>query len=247
MIRPIAPTDYRDRPAWAAYDAAVSAWEASPEGMAEIAEYKARRQAAYDAAVPVAIEALLREREHGLPARAIDRVLAGNLVETPALTEVRGANDLLVLAGSAGTGKTIAAVAWIHAHVAAPALWHDIGERDRNPCVRFKGHVPTWISASQLARVSHYDQAAVDRIAKAPRLVVDDLFSEYVDAKGFFSSLLDEIIDARYSGLRPTIITTNLDAAGFVARYGQRIADRVRESGRFFNCGNVSLRRRTAT
>jgi DNA replication protein DnaC len=74
--------------------------------------------------------------------------------------------------------------------------------------------------------------------------VIDDLGSEYHDAKGFFQTLLDEIIDVRYAGKLPTVITTNLDAAGFAAWYGERIVDRVREGGRFIACGNASLRRR---
>jgi len=247
MTRPLAPPDWRDRPAWAAYSAALDAWESSPEGMAEIAAQKARRRHAYEAAVPVAIEALLRDPKYGLPLRALDCVLAGNLVETPALIAIRAATDLCVLGGSPGTGKSIAAVAWIHEYIAAPERWHDIHDPDRDPCPRYRGHVPLWITAAQLARISHYAQAAVDRIAKAQRLVIDDLFGEYSDAKGFFSSLLDEIVDARYSGQRPTIITTNLDAAGLAARYGSRILDRLCDGGRFIACGNTSMRRRPAT
>ena len=78
----------------------------------------------------------------------------------------------------------------------------------------------------------------------APVLVVDDLGSEYNDAKGFFSALLDEVIDCRYGAKLPTVITTNLDSSGFSARYGARVVDRIREAGRFINCGNTSLRGR---
>jgi DNA replication protein DnaC len=87
---------------------------------------------------------------------------------------------------------------------------------------------------------------AVDQFKDVPLLVVDDLGSEYNDAKGFFAALLDEVIDARYSARLATAITTNLNAATFAARYGARIIDRLREAGRFVNCGNTSMRRESA-
>jgi DNA replication protein DnaC len=232
-------------------DAEWEAYWASPEGQAKIAERRARRQAAYDAALTGAIEERLRSTflmdcPIGIPARALDIVLAGDLDETPALAAVRGAVDICILSGGCGVGKSIAAVAWVHDYVAAVERWHDTGDRDGEPCPRYRGHVPLWISASQLARIDHYDQAAIDRVGKVERLVIDDLGAEYQDAKGFFISLLDELIDTRYSGQRPTIITTNVDVEAFKNRYGVRIVDRIREAGRFVNCGNTSLRKRSA-
>jgi DNA replication protein DnaC len=87
---------------------------------------------------------------------------------------------------------------------------------------------------------------AVSSVTKAGFLVIDDLGAEYSDSKGFFASLFDEVVNARYENMRPTILTTNLDVEGFAARYGERIVDRIREAGRFLNCGAQSLRRRAA-
>ena len=101
-----------------------------------------------------------------------------------------------------------------------------------------------WISAADLARVDHFSAKAVGRFKDAPLLVVDDLGGEYNDAKGFFGSLLDEVVDARYAGKLPAIFTSNLNAKGFTDRYGERIVDRIREAGRFINCGNTSMRGR---
>ena len=254
MTRPQMPAGFFSlpRPERDAYLAADRAWEASPEGIAELAAEKAEREAqrwaAYQAALPAAIETLLR---HGagpgqrmeLPERALDIVLAGGLQETPARAAVRDATDICVLGGGPGTTKTCAAVCWCREHIVAPANWRstDVGQP------YFVGMLPLWISAGQLARLDHFDQKAIDRVAKAQRLVIDDLGAEYADAKGFFNSLLDELIDARYSGKRPTVVTTNLDAEAFKARYGARIIDRIREGGRFVNCGDVSLRRRPVT
>jgi hypothetical protein len=234
-----------------AYVAEMDAWAASPEGIATLAAERAEKVAAerarYEAALPAAIEKLLRNGNHydgdtlGLPPRALDLVLAG-LADTPALTAVRGATDICILGGAPGTGKSVAAVAWVHEYVARPENWAPSDGGSGLPT--FHSAPPLWVSGPQLARISHFDQAEVNRIAKARRLVIDDLGSEYHDAKGFFQTLLDEIIDVRYAGKLPTVITTNLDAAGFAAWYGERIVDRVREGGRFIACGNASLRRR---
>jgi DNA replication protein DnaC len=228
-------------------DAEWEAFWASLEGQAEIADRKARRQARYVAALPNAIEERLRSTFSAdfpirLPERALDVVLAGGLIETPALAAVRGAEDICILAGGCGTGKTVAAVAWVHDYVAAAERWQDIGERDPRP--QYRGRVPMWITATKLARTDHFKQSEVDRVVKVERLAIDDLGSEFSDSKGFFSSLLDEVIDLRYSGQQPTLVTTNLDVDAFKARYGARIVDRIREAGRFVNCGGVSLRRR---
>jgi DNA replication protein DnaC len=240
---------YPDTPESLEIDLEWEAYWASPEGQAEIADRKARRQARFMAVLPSAIEERLRstftaDSPIGLPERALDIVLAGGLDETPALAAVRGAEDICILAGGCGVGKSIAAVAWVHDYVAAPERWQDAAERDQEPRPRYRGHVPLWIAAAQLARTDHFKQSEVDRVAKVKRLVIDDLGSEFSDSKGFFASLLDEVIDLRYSGQRPTIVTTNLDADAFRARYGVRIVDRIREAGRFVGCGNQSLRKR---
>jgi DNA replication protein DnaC len=232
-------------------DAEWEAYWASPEGQAEIADRKARRQARYVAALAGAIEERLRSTFSvdcpiGLPPRALDMVLAGGLIETPALTAVRGAKDICVLASSPGTGKSVAAVARVHEQVAAPERWEDATKSDRDPRPQYRGHVPLWITAAQLARTNHFEQSEIDRVAKVELLVVDDLGAEFNDAKGFFLALLDELIDQRYARKLATIITTNLDAEAFKGRYGERIVDRIREVGRFVNCGNQSLRRRPA-
>jgi len=53
---------------------------------------------------------------------------------------------------------------------------------------------------------------------------------------------LDELVDTYYGDQRPLLITTNLDREAFKSRYGQRIADRLRECGRWFSIASESLR-----
>jgi hypothetical protein len=257
MTRPTQPTTtWSPRaPEWDAYLAAEAAWEKSPEGVTTLAAEKAKQRAAakarFDEALPGAIEKLMRN-DHwsggpvlGLPQLAVDIVLSG-MIETPALAAVRGAEDICILAGAPGTSKTVSATAWVHEYIARPENWTPSDSSADHGLPHFRGTPPLWISAAQLARISHFEQAAVDAVAKARRLVIDDLGSEYRDAKGYFQVLLDEIVNARYASKLPTVITTNLDSAGFADWYGSRIIDRIREAGRFFNCGNVSLRRRSA-
>ena len=46
-------------------------------------------------------------------------------------------------------------------------------------------------------------------------LLIDDLGKGTLDSQGFGERLIDELIRARYSNLKPTIITTNVDKSRF--------------------------------
>jgi len=233
-----------------AYEQSWREWWRSPEGQAELARQKARALAAFEAERLALATRMLRDEgaepgyRIGLPPRAVDAVLAGPQ-STVALEAARGAGDILVLLGAPGTGKTVAGVARVREYLFDPANWSTPDAYHQRPY--FRRHRPVWITAAELARVDHYKQSEIDRVAKAPLLVVDDLGAEYNDPRGFFSSLLDELVDARYSRKLATVITSNLDASAFAVRYGQRVIDRLREAGRIVGCGNVSLRQRPTT
>lgn len=179
----------------------------------------------------------------GLPAVHVDRVLNGALEDTEALRAVQAfaadpAARRIVLAGGKGCGKTLAAVwalmntppgAYPHGRYGAawPAELH-----------------PRFIDASELATTSLYDREAIAPLKTCRILVIDDLGIEYGDQKGVFASLLDSVFDARYRGDLRTILTTNLNAAEFKARYSERIVDRLREAGTFVESKAPSLRRK---
>jgi DNA replication protein DnaC len=78
----------------------------------------------------------------------------------------------------------------------------------------------------------------------ASRLVIDDLGEEFNDTKGNFLAVLDEAVSDRIANLRPTVITTNLDVEAFKLRYGARVTDRIRGSGRWFAVAGESMRGR---
>lgn len=125
---------------------------------------------------------------------------------------------IVVLQGGVGCGKSCAA-----------ALW----------AIRTGAR---WKTAKAFARLG-YDEE-VEELGRVPHLVLDDLGMEYADAKGFFQSNLDGLIDDRYSRKLPTVLTTNVELEEFKARYQDRIWDRIREAGQFVEIAGPSLRRR---
>lgn len=168
-----------------------------------------------------------RERlsRRGVPVRLIERIVTQSLLPSPAMKcadawlKRKSHATFLVLSGKKGVGKTTAA-AW--------ASMDMVGLR--------------WVRAGELATIGLYDRARFDPIANATALVLDDLGTEFNDAKGAFRSLFDLLINTRYDGMLRTIITTNLLSEGFTARYGARALDRINEDGLWASCGKESLR-----
>lgn len=162
------------------------------------------------------------------PARVTQNIRV--LVPTQALTHAEGfAADLprrstMLLYGGVGTGKSTAA-AWL--------AW----ERG--------GHEPVWIRASELERRGRYDHPFQSWIFGASMLVVDDLGIETLDGKGYFCSLLDELVDTYHADMRTLVLTSNLraqratpeDVPQFRERYGERVWSRLQGSGYCGYCG----------
>lgn len=197
----------------------------TPEEEAEIersrAEYEERKR----------LDAIAATRawllKSGVPAKDIGIAMGEREPsETEAMVQMRrwAASDatMLVLSGEKGCGKTTAA-SWL---LGQPKAFGRM------------------VTASRLVRVDVYDDAVVDEFAKSDLLVIDDLGMEFSDAKGFFMAFLDGLIDERYRQCRRTVITTNLPSEPFKARYGERIADRLRECGKFVGLTSKSMRGR---
>lgn len=167
------------------------------------------------------------ELEHrGFPARALDAaaIADANAAAMLAIAKWRHVDDsILVLSGQTGCGKTVAATWWA---------------MRRCPRAQF-------LRATEFAASSRYQNQRREAWLEADGLVLDDLGSEYADAKGSFLVDLDELIDRFYGARRPMVITTNADAKSFKARYGARIEDRIRECGRFVSLSAPSLRVRS--
>lgn len=165
----------------------------------------------------------------GIPEKFLALADAEQLAATETLQEVqRGKFEILVLAGDPGRGKTVAAAWWL--------LQGLQGVQARNR--------PLFVTAARLSRWERYDGAEMDKLLLASRLVIDDLGNEFNDTKGNFLAVLDEVVADRVANHRPTVITTNLAPEVFKARYGERVRDRIRESGRFQTFAGDSFRGR---
>lgn len=165
--------------------------------------------------------------ERGWPRRALEAAAVAD-ESRQAVQRIRawdpGDKSVLVLSGEPGCGKTVAATWWA---THSPRY---------NRVARF-------IRATTFATSSRYDQVARQFCYGAAALVLDDLGTEYLDGKGSFNVDLDELVDTFYSEERPLVITTNLGPEAFKGRYGERVADRIRECGRWMSLAEKSLRR----
>jgi DNA replication protein DnaC len=126
----------------------------------------------------------------------------------------------LTLAGPRGRGKTSAA-SWA--------------------CYQKRGR---FVDAHELVRAGTFERHLWDDLARTPMLVIDELGSEY--ANDSFRADLFGVLNKRQGDLRQTIIVTNLDAAGFRARYlsgpMDRLEDRLRAYGEWVALPGESLR-----
>lgn len=183
-------------------------------------------------------DADIAEDERAL-AMAKTRVTAGQLVELgwPRLAlEVAAANptaicvfhddlprrNVVVLAGGVGVGKTVAVAAWALQTTARP---------------RF-------LRASSFAASSRYDSDKRETWLGSRSLVLDDLGQEYLDRSGSFLVDFNELVDTFTSEQRTLVITTNMTREDFAVRYGERIADRMRETARWITMPGPSRRGR---
>lgn len=79
--------------------------------------------------------------------------------------------------------------------------------------------------------ISQADEREMDRLSRVAVLIIDDLGVEPVEVKNYGTTItpIIDVINDRYANMRCTIITTNLDEEGIVARYGDRTEDRLKE------------------
>lgn len=129
----------------------------------------------------------------------------------------------LALYGTKGNGKTFAAARAVLESDCRPVLWL---------------HSPTACARPLYGPVAQSD---MNRAQSVALFVLDEFGAELVSAP--YMTWLEAVLGVRYSRKLRTIITSNLDAAGFKARLGERLTDRLRE-GRVFESTGPSLRQR---
>lgn len=207
-------------------------WSGCP-GCAEEAQ-----QAEREAQAQRMAEATARQREDAIgaaciPARfrglSFDTYVASTPEQRAALAKVRDYVERfqekceqgrgLVLAGKPGTGKT---------HLAAAAMLALIGPRywvQYTTCMGLIRMVrETWGKDSERT-----ERQMVRMLGQEiDLLVIDEVGVQYGTESE--QHILFEILDKRYAEMRPTLLISNQDKAGFTALIGERVADRLRQT-----------------
>lgn len=126
----------------------------------------------------------------------------------------------LALLGNAGTGKTHLACA-IGRHVI-----HNCGGQARFASV---AEINRIVREAKSYDSEHTESDVIEAFGSYDLLIIDEVgMQSGTEAE---SRALFDVFNERYQNCRPTILISNLDADGFKAAVGDRIADRVKEDG----------------
>ncbi len=165
----------------------------------------------------------------------------------------------LIMSGGVGTGKTsmIRAIAGLFEYARSkyieqaeelnkrdPGTWKgseyaQLHEKARKYYCRIATANDLTKCAANEEAVGEYEKALA-----SPILAVDDLGTEPISIKVFGNEILPlvDLLSARYDQMLPTIITTNLGPEKITERYGERIADRIREMAEVIQFSGPSFR-----
>lgn len=171
----------------------------------------------------------------GVPRQALDALAFPRA--TTALQAAKGwwlsGQAVLLLLGGVGSGKTTAA-AW--------ALARQLERTGAQPSGTM-WEPAMFVTAQELDGASGYRsdfREWQERLCHCGLLVLDDLGTERLgDGE---QGAIQRVVTQRIATGRRTVLTANLDAAAFRERYGERLADRIRESGQVKGSGTASLR-----
>jgi DNA replication protein DnaC len=196
----------------------------------------------------------------GIPRRTQKDVTGpGFTPDRPAVTEAvrffgrSDARPFFVLSGGVGCGKS-AAAGYAIASADGGARWvkvlipNDDGIAVPQE-VEVSGAVPSakWVHAFELVKASTFDRTFWAHVESPDLLVVDDLGTMPLDAKGYAAANLSNLLCFREAQDRKTLITTNLTWDHFSADYltgpGERVRDRMKRiDGMFFAVAGESMR-----
>lgn len=160
----------------------------------------------------------------GAPELHIRNIADVDPVECDALKFTRdfitGDKSVLVLSGGLGTRKTGSAC-------------YALVMRDNG----------VFVKARHLGKIEIHDPSLLLRLSKARTVVLDELGCETPD-NGFWLSVFNDLFDDWYSNCAKVVITCNLSREDFRKRYGERVYDRLKESGEWCDIGGESVRGR---
>lgn len=243
--------------AWGRLQARVKAlkdWEAENPALAE--EWSAamkedhewmmrKEREAMDAATRTRVPDILRAM--GMPHDAVDAL--GRLSEGEHIAAARKfwaapavEKRFLLLLGTVGTGKTVAA-AWVLGEQIARERVH-VAPTGPIPGRREPGLFARAATFSRLSAYNADDREWFERMCECGVLVLDDLAAESLSQVG--AAMLDELLDRRYGARLRTVITSNLSKDAFLLRLGDRAADRMRHFAVLSQSSGKSLRTKAA-
>lgn len=135
----------------------------------------------------------------------------------------------LLLFGNVGTGKTTLLKATCKAinRLCAKSRDADTGVVETT----FRNVVITIVKAKEITESYAQNKGDYDLMVKTDLLAIDEFGVEALDVK-LYGNLNEPLIDLlcdRYDNQRCTIISSNLDEAAILQRYGERLYDRFNE------------------
>ncbi len=122
----------------------------------------------------------------------------------------------MLITGGCGTGKT---------HLAASII-KAIVRHGNSAKYKTASTVSTIAKESRHFNSTEPYSKLIDRLCGYDLLVVDEVGYSDADKLALF-----DIVNARYSEVKPTILISNLDVAGLESEIGVRILDRLRHNG----------------
>lgn len=135
------------------------------------------------------------------------------------LDRISAKRPVLVLAGNPGSGKTVAAAAYLLT-TSGPRL-------GRVNCI--PAAFTTAVNFGRLWPRHGRDKERLVELEEVAELAIDDVGMEEEDIR----SRLDHLIYQRAGNRRPTLLTTNLPAQMFRERYEERVWSRLEQFGSY--------------
>ena len=93
--------------------------------------------------------------------------------------------------------------------------------------------LPKWrmLAATEIVNIAQHNPEKYELLKHPCPLIIDDFGREPTIAKIYGTEItpIIDLIELRYNGMYPTIITTNYDADKIKEKYGERIYDRFKE------------------
>ena len=133
--------------------------------------------------------------------------------------DARATGACLIFAGDVGTGKT---------HLAVGIAHHIMGHGRQAVFTSVMRAVRS-VKETYAKGAGRTEAQAIRDLVEPDLLILDEVGVQH--GSDTEKLILFEIINGRYEAARPTIVISNLDAAGLEQFLGERAFDRLRESG----------------